>query len=89
MRKLLISLRKILVTAPPTGVTLLNPQFQTNSFVLSFQSEAGRTYTVESSPDLSSWGSSGVAPAAGNGGVLVVPIPMPTASRTFYRVKSE
>jgi hypothetical protein len=76
------------VTAPPTGVTIL-PRFRPNSFVLSFQSETGKTYTVESSPDLNSWGSSGVAPAPGNGGVLSLPIPAPTASHTFYRVKTE
>ena len=77
------------VSAPPTGVTILNPQLQSNSFVLFFQSETGRTYTVQSSTDLNSWGSSGVAAVSGNGGVLNVSIPTQTASQTFYRVQTQ
>jgi hypothetical protein len=77
------------LSAPPTGVTILNPQLQANSFALSFQSETGRTYTVQSSPDLNSWNSSGVAPVSGNGAVLNVSIPIPAASQTFYRVQTE
>ena len=77
------------VSTPATGVTLLAPHIQGNSFVLSFQSETGRTYTVQSSADLSSWGSSGVAPVTGNGAVLNVSIPTPTASQNFYRVQTQ
>ena len=77
------------LTAPPTGVTILNPRFQPNSFVLSFQSETGKTYTVQSSPDLNSWGSSGVAPVPGNGGLLNISIPTQTGSKAFYRVQTQ
>ena len=77
------------VSAPPTGVTILSPQLQTNNVVLSFQSETGKTYTVQFSPDLNSWGSSGAAAVSGNGGVLSVSIPTQTASKAFYRVQTQ
>ncbi len=77
------------VSAPTVGVTILNPRIQANSFVLSFQSETGRTYTIQSSPDLNTWGSAGITPVSGNNGLIDVPIPTPTASQTFYRVQTQ
>jgi hypothetical protein len=74
------------VTAP---LSILNPHFQANNFVLSVQTETGKNYTVESSPDLIAWGNSGVTPKAGTGGVVDFPIPATTASRTFYRVQAQ
>ncbi len=75
------------VSVPLSQVTILNPHFEGNDFVLSFQSETAKAYTIESSADLNSWGSSGVT-ATGTGGVLNLPIPSPTAPRTFYRVRT-
>ena len=77
------------VSGEPRIVTILNPRFQANSFVLSFQSDAGKTYTVQYSADLNSWGDSGVAPVSGNGGVLDVSIPSQTGSKAFYRVQTQ
>jgi hypothetical protein len=77
------------LSAPPTGVTILNPQIQTNNFVMSFQTETGKTYAVQFSSDLASWGSSGVAPVSGNGSVVNVFIPAQTVSNAYYRVQTQ
>ena len=77
------------VSAPPAGVTIVNPRFETGNFVFSFQSETGKSYSTQSSTDLTSWGSAGVGPVAGNGGVLNVAIPSPGGPRTFYRVQTQ
>ena len=55
---------------------------------MSFLSETGKTYAIQYSPDLSSWGNAGVAPVPGNGGVLNVSIPTQSGSNAFYRVQT-
>jgi hypothetical protein len=73
----------------PPPVTIINPHFEGANFVLSFQSQTGKTYAVESSSDLNSWGNAGVAPMPGNNALLTIPIPPQSAVRTFYRVLTQ
>jgi hypothetical protein len=77
------------VVAPPGGVTILNPHIDTGNFVLSFQSEIGRTYTVESSVDFSSWTGPVVQSSNGDGGVLTIPIPLNSGHQIFYRIRAQ
>ena len=74
------------VSAPPVGVTILNPHFEVGSFVLSFQSEIGRTYTVESSVDLNLWSGPGGQSVSGDGGVLNIHVPLIPGRQIFYRI---
>jgi hypothetical protein len=77
------------VSAPAVGVTILNPRLENNNFVFSFQSETGKSYSIQSSTNLSSWGSAGVGPLTGNGAALNASIPSPVAARTFFRVQTQ
>lgn len=77
------------VATAPAAVTITSPHFDGGNLVVSFQSESGRTYTLDSSLDLQAWADSGVAPATGNGSTLQLTVPAPSGAHTFYRVKAQ
>ena len=77
------------ISATSTGPQILNPHFQGAAFVFSFQTQVGKTYTVLSSSTLPTWGSSGIAPISGTGGVYSVNVASPSGSQTFYQIQQQ
>ena len=69
------------------AVTFTNPSPTPGAVRLTFPTATGRTYVVESSPDLSVW--TGVANFAGTGSPQVADIPvMPEEKSRFYRIRA-
>lgn len=78
------------VAEPPQTVRLDIVQFDSAGFRVSFPSEPGRTYTLETSDRLDTPGSWSTADtAAGNGNVIELADSNPAGAIRFYRVRAE
>jgi hypothetical protein len=78
------------VAEPPQEVRLDNLEFDPAGFRVSFPSEPGRTYTLETSDRLDtpeSWSTADTA--AGDGNVVELADPSPAGAIRFYRVRAE
>jgi hypothetical protein len=71
----------------PVAPAVTSASLVGNNVVLEFLSTAGTVYTLESSPDLGLWTTSG-APLAGAGGPMTLSSPGPPAARVFFRIRS-
>ncbi len=73
----------------PAPVYLLNPRMLGADFVMSFQTQAGHTYTVMHADSLpaGSWGT--LTNLAGTGGLVTVTNVQPTSTQRYYRVVAQ
>jgi hypothetical protein len=78
------------VDEPPQAVRLGNPQLDPTGFRVSFPSEQGRAYTLETSNRLDMPGSWTTADTAtGDGQPIELTDPAPSGDVRFYRVRAE
>jgi hypothetical protein len=72
----------------PLPLRILSPRHVGSSFAFDFNTETGRTYTVEHSPQLPSTTWATLATVVGDGNVATVTDPNSASSNQFYRVRS-
>lgn len=75
--------------APPAPVTLLNPARSGTNFQFSFQSQAGKTHTVQSRTNLVLGTWQNVTNFPGDGGLKLISLPAGPHPQTYYRVRTE
>jgi hypothetical protein len=74
---------------PPAPVTLLNPARSGTNFQFSFQSQAGKTHTVQSRTNLVLGTWQDVTNFPGDGGLKLISLPAGPHPQTYYRVNTE
>ena len=73
--------------APPPPLRILNPRRVSNSLVFNFQTESGKTYTVQYASELPSADWQTLTTVVGDGNEATVTDPDVTLAQRFYRVR--